>query len=430
MSLTVHPGDVAGSTPAPGSKSVTHRAIFLSLVAGGGTVASPLWSEDTRASHEAIRAFGVETVPTRSELVVRGADPGPAEVDAANSGTTLRIATAIAALADGTSRLAGDASLNERPMGPLVEALRELGAGAACRGDEGRPPVEVEGPAGGGKATVDASRSSQYVTALLMAGPRLPEGLELSIAGELASRPYVELTCRVLEDAGVDVERRDSLYRVPAQQLRPTRVRVPGDYSAAAFPLVAGAVAGGTVEVTNLPPDTGQGDERLPELLEAFGAPVNREGEALRVTGRADEPASLDLGDNPDLFPPLAALAAHVDGTTELTGAPHLRDKESDRIEAMVEGLRALGVQAEPLEGGARIRGGSVAGGTVDGRGDHRIQMAFSVAALAADEPVAITGPTGAHRVSYPGFPRALRDLGARVEADAGARTEPQEEVA
>lgn len=418
MSLIVHPGPVKGTTRAPSSKSVTHRALFLALAERGGTVEAPLWSRDTQASHAAIRALGCKTLATREEIVVRAARPiTSASVDADNSGTTLRLATAMAALAQGTSTLQGDESLNRRPMAPLVEALNQLGANARCLGEEGTPPVEVEGPVAGGQATVDASRSSQFVTALLLAAPRMPEGLRLTVEDELASKPYVDLTCRVLEEAGVDVQVDPPTYTVEPHERRAVHVTVPGDYSAAAFPLSAGAATGGRVTVANLPSDTGQGDERLLELLEAFGVEVEREDGAVRVSGRASEPVELDLENNPDLFPPLAALAATVEGTSRLTGAPHLRDKESDRIAAMVEGLQELGVQAEPLEGGAQIQGGILTGGTVDALGDHRVQMAFVVAGLAAQQPVTIEGPTRAHEVSYPNFLEAFGRLGARIEA-------------
>ena len=418
MGLRIHPGPVEGTVAAPSSKSMTHRAMFTALVAGGGTVSSPLWSEDTRASHTAIKGFGAATVATRDELVVRGARLQPAELDVANSGTTLRIATAIAALTEGESRLAGDASLNTRPMGPLADALRQLGADVTLEGEAGTPPVVVEGPIRGGECSVDARTSSQFVTALLVAAPRMPEGLRLTVKGEVASKPYVDLTCRVLENAGVPVTIDDDTYAVDHHDLPAVHVPVPGDYSAAAFPLVASAATGGHVSVVNLPEDTGQGDERVAEFLGEFGVTVERERDTLTVRGRATEPVELDLRDNPDLFPALAVLAATVEGTSELAGAPHLRDKESDRIQAVVDGLDALGVETEALEGGARIQGGTIAGGTVDSRGDHRIQMAFAAAGLAAQQPVTITGPVGAHEVSYPGFLDAMADLGATIDAE------------
>lgn len=415
MTVTVHPSDVQGTTPAPPSKSVTHRALFGALIAGGGTIPRPLWSEDTKATLAALRAFGAQVIATDVEAVVRAPSPQAAEIDAQNSGTTLRLATAIAALADGTSRLTGDDSLLERPIGPLVDALEQLGATARCR-KSGKPPVEVTGPIEGGKAAMPGDVSSQFVSGLLLAAPRMPDGLTLELTTPLTSAPYVDLTVGTLEQLGVTVERDGDTFRVEPQTPHRAKLPIPGDYSAAAFGLVAGAIAGGPVTVTNLARDSAQGDRAVGEILERFGCPVDRDGDTLTVQQADPEGARVDLGDTPDLFPPLAALAAVSEGETVLEGAPHLKDKESDRIQAMVDGLTALGVDATALDDGARITGGPVAGGTVDNRGDHRIQMAFAVVALAADEPVTIEGPTQAHAVSYPGFLDALEDLGATIE--------------
>jgi 3-phosphoshikimate 1-carboxyvinyltransferase len=263
--------------------------------------------------------------------------------------------------------------------------------------------------------------SSQFVTALLLVAPRLEEDLDLRLEGELVSKPYVDLTVEMLENHGVTVDEHEDGYRVEETPLDRAHVDVPGDYSAAAFGLVAGSIAG-EVTVTNLPEATGQGDEAIVELLDAFDVPVTRDNDALTTKQTTPSAAEIDLADNPDLFPPLAVLAVRAEGTTRLTGAEHLRDKESDRIAAMVDGLNELGVDAEPLEGGAKIEGARIQGGTVDARGDHRIQMAFATAALAAEDPVTITGPTDAHAVSYPDFVEAWRSIGARVDI--------QEEVA
>lgn len=426
MTLTVHPGQVAGTTRAPPSKSITHRALIGSLVAGGGTVAGPLWSEDTTATLEAVRAFGTQVIATDVEAVFRGAPLTPATIDAGNSGTTLRLATGVAALVDGTTTLTGDESLEARPMGPLADALEQLGATVTFQAADGQAPLEVTGPATGGHAKMPGDVSSQFVSALLMAAPLMPDGLTLELSTPLTSAPYVDLTIRTLDQLGVTVDREDDRFEVAPQDPQPTRLAVPGDYSAAAFGLVAGAIAGGLVTVTNLPEDTGQGDARITGILDAFGCPTTRDGDTVTAEGSQPTGARVDLGDTPDLFPPLAALAAVADGETVLEGAPHLKDKESDRIDAMVTGLTELGIEAEARDDGARIVGGTVEGGTVHSHGDHRIQMAFAVLALAAEAPVTIEGPLDAHAVSYPGFLDALGALGATVETPD---TEPSKEA-
>lgn len=417
--LTVHPGEVAGTVPAPPSKSLTHRGLFAALVAGGGTVANPLWSKDTHASLDAVTTLGGDAVATEREAVLRANEITPGTVDAANSGTTLRFATAIAALAEGTSTVTGDASLRGRPIGPLVEALEDLGAEATC--EDGTPPVEVTGPLDGGKARIPGDVSSQFVSALLLAAPRMPEGLTLDVTTPMASRPYVDLTVDTLEAFGVAVEVDDRTFRVPNVDPTPARLIVPGDYSGAAFGLVAGAIAEGPVTVTGLDPDTPQGDAAIVEILDRFGAEVTRQGDRVTVEAGDLEAARVDLSDTPDLFPPLCSLAACADGTTVLEGAPHLRDKESDRVAAMVDGLHALDVDATPREDGAEITGGAVRGGTVDARGDHRVQMAFAVLGLAAEAPIEIEGPIDAHAVSYPAFLDAFTQLGARLDTEEGS---------
>jgi 3-phosphoshikimate 1-carboxyvinyltransferase len=420
VSLTVHPGTVDGTVQAPGSKSITHRGLFLALACQGGTVEAPLISADTRASHDAIRAFGAKTLATTDEIVVRGATVTPGQIDARNSGTTLRIATAFAALADGTTTLTGDDSLQRRPIGPLVDALEQLGAEATYHDTPGQPPLDVTGPITGGKATIDASESSQYVTALMLAAPLMPDGLELAIDGDIASKPYVDLTVDLLEAHDVPVEETDHGYRVAGPAPGRAHVTVPGGYSAAAFPLTAGATAG-QVTVENLPTDTGQGDEAITQLLGRFGADPHRDGDAIQIAKTALEAAEIDLNANPDLFPPLAVLAANSEGTTRLTGAEHLRDKESDRIQAIVDGLTELGIEVDALDDGAEITGGTITGGTVQARDDHRIQMAFAIAALSASKPVTITGPSDVHEVSYPTFVEDLRSLGAEITTEEGS---------
>ncbi len=416
-SLTVRPGQAQGTVPAPPSKSITHRALFASLLAGGGTITNPLISRDTRATLDAVHGFGARTVATRREIALRGARLRPADIHADNSGTTLRLATALAALADGTSTLDGDASLNQRPMGPLVDALNQLGARARSQ-DDGTPPVHVDGPLQGGHATLPGDVSSQFTSALLMAATKAPAPVTITVTGDQASRPYVDLTLDVLETIGARIEEDpEGTFHIEPSPLTPQPLPVPGDYSSAAFPLIAGALTSGPVQVTNLDPSPTQGDARIVEILERFGARVDRSGDAVTVTGGSLQGARVDLSTTPDLFPALAALAAASEGETVLEGAPHLREKESDRIQAMVDGLTALGVDAHGTEDGARIEGGVVQAGRVDAAEDHRVQMAFAVLGLTAQGPVEIVGDPGVHETSYPGFLDAMHQLGARLEA-------------
>lgn len=420
MSLIVHPGSVHGSVVAPPSKSYTHRAYLLGLLAEGTTtVRDPLASEDPRATLQGVEALGArvrrgDIVSIQSDGRVRAAG---GTIDCLNSGTTLRLLSAIASLADGETRLTGDASLVKRPMGPLAESLRRLGVVVTTT--DGKAPMSVRGPMLGGRATLPGDMSSQFVSALLLAGAKTPEGVEVEIQGALKSRPYVDITIEMMEDFGAKAQRVGEGFRVEGgQRFRAADYRVPGDFSTAAFPLVAGALAG-EVTVENLPTRTAQGDKAILSQLEAFGAQVTRDARSATVRRSALHGARIDLSDTPDAFPALCALAAHAKGETVLSGAAHLRFKESDRIKAMVTNLRKMGVDAHEREDGAVIRGGKVRGarGLVT-EGDHRILMALAVCGLAAEGPLELDDHE-AHAVSYPAFIQDFQRMGARLEVVA-----------
>lgn len=421
MTLVVHPGRVQGRVVAPPSKSYTHRALLLGLLAEGETrVLDALASEDPRATLEAVEALGARVRREGDAILIQSGGrvraPGR-PLDCLNSGTTLRLASAIACLADAPVALTGDASLRKRPMEPLAEALRALGAAAATTA--GKAPITVRGPLRGGTARLPGDVSSQFVSALLLAGARTPEGIVVEIDGELKSRPYVDITIEMMEDFGARADARGGGFAVEGgQRYQAREYRVPGDYSTAAFPLVAGALAG-EVRVENLPARTAQGDKAIVEYLERFGATIDaRERSA---TARASElrGCEIDLSDTPDAFPALCALAAHARGETVLKGAAHLRFKESDRIRAMVENLRRLGVEAQERPDGAVIRGGRVRGARgLATHGDHRVLMALAVCALRAEGPLELDDHE-AFAVSYPAFLDDFRRLGARMEVAA-----------
>ncbi len=413
MSLRVHPGSVRGSAKAPPSKSYTHRALLLGLLAEGTTtVRDALASEDPRATLLAVEALGArvrkgDVIAIESDGMVRA----PAGViDCLNSGTTLRLLSAIAALSPGEVRLTGDASLRKRPMGPLLAALESLGAKTASA--EGKAPVAIRGPLQGGRARLPGDVSSQFVSALLLAGARTPQGVEVEIEGALKSEPYVDITREMMGDFGVRVE---GLSVAGGQRYQARDYRVPGDFSTAAFPLAAGALAG-DVTVENLPERTAQGDKAIVDLLRRFGARVDAEARRVRVREAPLRGIHADLSDTPDLFPVLCAVAAHAQGETVLSGAAHLRYKESDRIAAMVANLRRLGVDAQERPDGARIVGGPVRGaeGLVT-EGDHRVLMALAVCGLRAEGPLVLDDHE-AHAVSYPSFLHDFAALGARFE--------------
>lgn len=407
-----------GSVAAPPSKSYTHRALMMAFLAGKARVQQPLWGADTLATRDCLRVLGAAVEGDATVRVARGDLAPPEDVlNVANSGTTLRLLSGVCALLDGASVLTGDASIRGRPMQPLLDALGDLGARASSTRRDGKAPVVIEGPMQGGEARLPGDVSSQFLSSLLMACPLAPKDTRVALTSPLKSRPYVEVTQAMLRHFGVRTEAEGEAFLVPGgQAYTPRDFRVPGDYSSAAFPLVAGAMTGGKVTVRGLAPEWPQGDRFVLEALRAMGAKVQERGPAATVEAPDGlEGAELDLGDTPDLFPILCVAAAAARGTTVLKGAPQLRFKESDRIQAMAAGLRRLGVAHEERPDGIVVRGGKPwKGGRIATHGDHRILMAFAVAALRARGPVELDEPD-CFRVSYPGFLDDLKALGGRA---------------
>jgi 3-phosphoshikimate 1-carboxyvinyltransferase len=263
--------------------------------------------------------------------------------------------------------------------------------------------------------------SSQFLSSLLLAGPLAREGVHVALTSKLKSRPYVDVTISMLEHFGVRVEVGEAEFAAPGgQAYQPKDFRVPGDYSSAAFPLVAGAITGGEVTVAGLAPRWPQGDRFILDALRAMGADVRERGATATVKGGARlEGAELDLGDTPDLFPILCIAGANARGTTTLKGAPQLRFKESDRIKAMAAGLKAMGARVRERDDGIVIEGGRpLKGARIATHGDHRILMAFAVAGLRASSPVTLD-EHGSFAVSYPAFLEDFRRLGAKLEVRA-----------
>ncbi|WP_306057115.1 3-phosphoshikimate 1-carboxyvinyltransferase [Natronococcus wangiae] len=427
MDVTISPSRVQGRARAPPSKSYTHRAILAAGYADGATVRDPLWSADTKATARAVSLFGGSVERTADgPLEVEGFDgrPGvPADViDCENSGTTMRLVTAAAALADGTSVLTGDSSLRSRPQGPLLEAIADLGGEAYSTRGNGRAPLVVTGPIAGDEVSIPGDVSSQYVTALLMAGAATDEGIEIDLETDLKSAPYVDITLEVLEDFGVEARRTDAGFAVEGgQRYDPAggEYRVPGDFSSISYLLAAGAIAGDEgVRVEGAQPSA-QGDKAIVDVVERMGADVDwdREGGTIDVSAADLEGIEVSVEDTPDLLPTIAALGAVADGDTHIVDAEHVRYKETDRVSAMAEELGEMGVETIEERDSLTVRGSesNLEGASVDGRGDHRIVMALALAGLAAAGETTIAGAEHVD-VSFPNFFDALEGLGATLE--------------
>ncbi len=427
MDARVRPSDVSGTVQAPPSKSYTHRAILAAGMGEVATIDSPLRSADTRATMRSVRAFGGRVVEEERTLDVVGfdGDPGtPADViDCANSGTTMRLAIGAAALVDGTTVLTGDDSLRDRPQGPLLEAIDDLGGRAWSSRRNGQAPVIVEGPIQGGRVGITGEVSSQFITSLLMAGAATPQGIEIDLETPLKSAPYVDITIEVLEAFDIEAETTPEGFRVPGGQRyrRADAYAVPGDFSSISYLLGAGAIAGApAVEIDGAVPSA-QGDTAIVDVAERMGAELSWDREAGRLVVRQSDLVGItvDVSDTPDLLPTIAALGAVADGTTRITNCEHVRYKETDRVSAMATELARLGAEVEEERDTLSVHGGTseLVGATVDGYDDHRIIMALTLVGLTAEGETVVRGAEHVD-VSFPTFFETLERMGANVKLD------------
>jgi len=426
-SLNVKPSKLAGEVVAPPSKSYTHRAFAVGLLAEGESrITDPLIGMDTKATIDAAEILGAKISNIRETWVVHGTGgnlkPKTDLIDAQNSGTTIRIMSAIAALSHKPIRLTGDESIRKRPMGPLIEALVKLGAKGKCEGPNGRPPVVVGGGLAGGDVEITGAVSSQFISALLIACPYAHEDVTLSVAEEPRSKPYIEITLEVLDAAGAKIRRNKSLtdFKIDGRQVfSPLELKIPGDFSSAAFVLGAAALTGSTVRVSNMNVKGAQGDKRIVELLREFGADVKVRGETVEVAGTGGLTGiEADCSDNPDLVPILSVLGAVADSKTRLTNIPHLRFKETDRIRALATELRKLGADVEELPDEIRLNGvKQLKGAKLQSYGDHRMAMALGVAGLVAKGETIVEGAESIP-VSYPSFVEDMQKLGAQLKVE------------
>lgn len=419
-----------GNIHVPGDKSISHRAIMLAAIADGTSrIEGFLEGEDTRATAHIFSQMGVRIeTPSDGQRIVHGlgidglrAPDGT--LDCGNSGTAMRLLAGLLASQDFASTLVGDASLSKRPMRRITDPLRLMGAMIEAT-PEGTPPLRIS-PATvlSGIDYVSPVASAQVKSAVLLAGLRARGAI--SVREPHPTRDYTE---RMLQAFGIDIDFRPGFASLKGgQRLRATDVQVPGDFSSAAFAITAATlVPGSSLVIANVgtyPRRTG-----LLEALRLMGARIDIENVRTGPTGNIatlrvqhtplcgiDVPIEL-VPDMIDEFPALFAAAACATGVTRVRGAAELRVKESDRIAAMANGLRTLGIIVHETDDGADIVGGEVQGGDVDSLGDHRIAMAFAVLAQRASGDVLIRDINNV-ATSYPGFDAQMRALGFGLQA-------------
>lgn len=404
----VPPGPIEASFVVPSSKSYTNRALLLAALAEGESrIRRTLHSDDTRRMKAALSAFGVEVVEEEGDFRVFGSGGrlrSPREpVHCGLSGTTIRFLTAFAALTDGETVLTGHPPLLKRPLAPLTEALESLGVSVRYLGERGYPPLAITGPLRGGVTEIDASKSSQFLTALLLAAPYANEPVTLEVTG-LASRPYIEMTLASMQGFGVRVEREgEDRYTLAPQTYRAQAYEVEYDASSAAHLLALAATTGGRVTLENASPHTLQADARFSDYLAVMGCRIEREGSRLTVIGPERlKPIKQDLSDSPDMTTPLAVLCAYAEGESHLHNVELVRGHETDRLTATATELKKMGVEVTEERDGLRIRGGSPHGARIATYHDHRMAMSFASAGLRT--PGTIIEDPGCVTKTYPGF--------------------------
>jgi 3-phosphoshikimate 1-carboxyvinyltransferase len=417
----------------PGSKSATNRALVLAALADQpGYVRRPLRSRDTLLMAEGLRALGagIEDILNSSTGVPGGGDAwrifpyehglplsGPTRVDVGNAGTVMRFLPPVAALADGPVHFDGDPRSHERPLGGVITGLRALGARIE---DEGRGalPLTVHGTGGlvGGTVTVDASSSSQFVSALLLSGPRFQQGVEVRHSGDpVPSLPHIRMTVEMLRAAGAQVDAPEDggepdVWRVSPGALLGRDVVVEPDLSNAAPFLAAALVTGGTVTVRDWPERTSQPGDQLRDLFTRMGGSCELTPEGLRFTGGGTvHGLDADLHEVGELAPVIAAVAALADSPSHLSGIAHLRVHETDRLKALADEINGLGGDVTETEDGLRITPRPLHGGVFHTYEDHRLATAAAVIGLVVkDVRVENVGTTAKTLPDFPGLWEAM----------------------
>ncbi len=405
-------GPITGSIRPPGSKSLTNRALIIAALADGqSTLTGALESEDTEVMIDSLRRIGVAiTHDAASHTLTVDGNGGKfrgenTEMFIANSGTSMRFLTALATLGSGTFRLDGIARMRERPIGDLIEALKQLGADIRTEKNNACPPVLVDA-AGlpGGKAAIAGNISSQYLSGLLMAAPYAASEVQLEVDGELVSQPYVRMTTQIMRDFGATLQENDCRrFVIPGGQTYHGRqYAIEPDASAASYFWGAAAVSGGKVTVEGLSRDALQGDVGFCDALAQMGCEVDYQTDNVTVTGGELRGIDIDMGEISDTVQTLAAVALFADGPTTITGVAHNRHKETDRIGDLACELRKLGATVEEREDGMTITPGKLQPARIETYNDHRMAMSLALVGL-RQEGVVILNP-GCTSKTYPHF--------------------------
>ena len=402
---------VTGSIRPPGSKSLTNRALVTSALASGTSeLTGVLDSRDTQVMIDSLQKLGLNVEHSTADARVRitGCSGRPSATSAdlwlENSGTSIRFLTALCALGHGRFHLDGNTRMRERPIGDLIMALRQFGIKVECDSGNECPPVTLTGIGlPGGATTINADVSSQFLSAVLMAAPCANELVEIQLAGEMVSQPYIEMTLCVMSEFGVTVDRSTpGTFRIKPQVYQSTKYDIEPDASAASYFFGLAAVTGGKITVEGLHAHALQGDVQFVRALEQMGCEVTWNDNSITLQGRPLNGIDIDMNAISDTAQTLACVAPFAMGPTRIRNVAHMRLKETDRVAAVVTELSRLGLNVEEHADGMTIYPGQLHGGTVATYDDHRMAMSFSLLGLRVDG-IVIADP-GCTSKTYPNY--------------------------
>ena len=422
MKCRVEKSEIDGDIECPANKSYTHRAIFLaSLAIDKSIIKNILRSEDTKATINTCKNFGVEIKDVGNDITVTSASElkiNSNTIDAANSGTTIRIAAAIASLANDKITLTGDSSLKKRPMQPLLDALECLGA--QCTSSNGSPPISVKGRIKGGEVKIPGNISSQFISALMITAPKLENGLVININSKLVSKPYIDATIAIMKKFGVDVETKTPYkkYIIPEQNYKSTTLTIPSDFSSLALLLVAAVLLGENLTIKASTGSMPQADEAIIDILEMMGVIITLNKNTIKIKSPEKlDGGKFDLSNSPDLIPAIAILSLKASKPIEIFNVEHARYKETDRIAIIARELSKLGIEIEEKKDGLILNNSnSLTSANLNSENDHRLFMAFCIAGMYIGN-CTISDPDSV-KISYPNFISEMKRVGCKIFVD------------
>lgn len=410
----------------PGSKSYTNRALIIAALAEGESkIISPLHSDDTKYMIESLKKLGVKIEElVGGDLIIQG---NGGKFDIKNNqlfvgiaGTTSRFLTALSVLAGEEIYLTGEGKILERPIGPLVSGLKQIGVEISYEGKKGSLPLKINGEnICSNEIEIDGSVSSQYFTALMLIAPILENGLRIKVQNEQTSKSYIDMTISIMKEFGIEVENNNyEEYIIKGNQsYTPKKYKVEGDWSSASYFCAIGALNKGQIKVVNLNNNSAQGDVKFPDLMQKMGAKVEYLDDGVIIRGSSVlNSIDIDMEQMPDTSMTLAVVAAFAKGKTEITGLSTLKAKETNRIEAIHNELMKMGIETKPTEDSITIIGGNPKGEEIETYDDHRIAMAFAVAGTKIEDMVIrdkdVVGK------SFPEFWEEISNIGVKINQE------------